>query len=148
MVCENLAQKFHTDDVSLHPFSSQFRDKIFFRTTTKTSNYADCLGMIQSYKVKYMKCDRCAWNISYSMLEYFRKQKKSVCYSGPSCFALWSLTKAKAKSEGQLTKRKGPREIPLRANLLWERETSGNQAAKNHFSGLAQSIPSLEVLLW
>ena len=31
MVCENLAQEFHTDDVSLHPFSPQFRDKIFFR---------------------------------------------------------------------------------------------------------------------
>ena len=59
MVCENLAQEFHTDDVSLHPFSPQFRDNIYFRATTKTLNYADCLGMIQRYKVKYMQCDRC-----------------------------------------------------------------------------------------
>ena len=52
----------------------QFPDKIFFPATTKTLNYANCLGMIQSYIVKYMQCDRCAWNKSCATLEYFRKQ--------------------------------------------------------------------------
>ena len=111
MMCENLAQEFHTDDVLLHPLSSQFRDTIFILATTKTLNYADWLGMIKSYKVKHMQCDRCIWNKLYSLLECFRKQtlKKCVSYSGPQCFAIWSRTNSKAKREGQLTKRKGPR---------------------------------------